>query len=251
MLFCGSRLVWRSPMSAVRDGRLHTPKRTIDEKFMNEPIVVVCLGLFVLLPWTETGCDAVVNLSLVNTRRRLIKQRWTDPFVCRAALNALLKSTNDWLIDWLADWMQPVCVHQPGHRHVPSSWLCLCLSEKSSPLEDIKQATVFQLYIPTRMLTLKVCFFLCCSRLIKQNEIKEYNPINSSSYDLQICMTRGPTGHIPYRSWGISRSLDQRVGINKYTHTIRIWLVPIGVKLSECKAYCACHEHKLKQIVRK
>lgn len=53
-------------MSAVRDGRLHTPKRAIDEKFMNEPIVVVCLGLFVLLPWTETGCDAVVNLPVAS-----------------------------------------------------------------------------------------------------------------------------------------------------------------------------------------
>lgn len=65
----------RSGTDAFTHPQAYTAERPIDEKFMNEPLVGVCLGLFVLLPWTATGCDAVVNLSLVNTRRRLIKQR--------------------------------------------------------------------------------------------------------------------------------------------------------------------------------
>lgn len=51
-------------MSVVRGGHTHT------EKLMNEPLVVVCLSLFALLPCTATGCDAVVNLPLVNKARR-------------------------------------------------------------------------------------------------------------------------------------------------------------------------------------
>lgn len=70
--------------------------------------------------------------------------------------------------------MQPVCVHQPGHS-VLVAGTCLAadfvyvyLSDKSPSLEGIKKATVFRLYIPTRMLTLKVCFLM----LLKINKTK-------------------------------------------------------------------------------
>lgn len=149
MLFCGfTPPVWRSPMSAVRDGRTHTHThiRTIDEKFMNEPLVVVCLSLFALLPCTATGCDAVVNLSLVNTaRRRLIKQRWTCPCLAHGT-QCIGRVNSDWLIDCLnaaCAWPIAGTCRAGDFVYV---WLAVCLTNRTRSKTLKKSYDISDLY---------------------------------------------------------------------------------------------------------